>query len=143
MAYHQQDAKYELSEDDLKTNMRVKKVLKKLDKLADDYSALSDRIFKTSQQYHTASLALSERGGPRPRGSVPGDQRNNPLNFSHSSLRNTGVVPLVTGNAVNPPNLQPAPQQLQILLAPLVVKHPDDNIGMPSAVFFFSAMALK
>jgi len=70
----------------LKLTRRVKNSVKKLDKLADDYSNLAGRIYKTSQQYHAASLALSKRGGPPP------------LNFFRSSLRNTGVVPLVTGN---------------------------------------------
>jgi len=112
---------------------RVKNAVKKLNKQADKYNALSDQIFETSQQYHAASLALAKRGGPPPQWYVPGNQRNNPLNFSYPSLRNSGVVPLVTGDVVNPPNLEPAPQLLQILLPSPVVKHPDDdndNIGM-------------
>jgi len=63
----------------------------------------------------------------------PGNQRNNPLNFSHSSLRNLGVVALVTVDAVKPPNLEPGPQLLQILLGPLMVEYPnedDDDTGM-------------
>jgi len=116
-----------------KLTTRVKNTLKKLDKQADEYNALSDRIFKTSQMYHAASLALAERGGPPPQWYVPGNQRNNPLNFSHPSLRNLGVVPLVTRDTVKPPNLELAPQLLQILLPPPMVKHPNDNndnIGM-------------
>jgi len=89
----------------LKLTRRVKNSVKKLDKLADDYNELSDRIYETSQQYHAASLALSKRGGPRPQWYVPRNQHNNPLNFFRSSLRNTGVVLLVTSDVVNPPNL--------------------------------------
>jgi len=139
-----------------KLTTRVKNVVKKLNKQADKYNALSDWIFETSQQYHAASLALAERGGPPPQWYVPCNQRNNPLNFSYPSLRNLVVVPLVTGDVVNPPNLELAPQLLQILPPPPVVKHPDDddnNIGMndwcavpvplSSAVFVFSAMALE
>jgi len=116
-----------------KLTTRVKNAVKKLDKLADNFNKLTDQIFYSSLMYHGASLVLANRGGPRPQWYVPGNQRNNPLNFSHPSLRNTGVVPLVTRDAVNPPNLEPAPQLLQILPAPPVVEHPDndnDNIGM-------------
>jgi len=63
----------------------------------------------------------------------PGNQCNNPLNFSHSSLRNLGVVALVTADAVKPPNLEWGPQLLQILPGPPMVEYPDednDNIGM-------------
>jgi len=110
-----------------KLTTRVKNAVKKLDKQADEYNALSDQIFETSQMYHAASLALAERGGPPPQWYVPGNQRNNPLNFSHPSLRNLGVVPLVTRDAVNPPNLEPAPQLLQILPPPPMVKHPNND----------------
>jgi len=49
-----------------------------------------------------------------------------PLNFSLPSLRNSGVAALVTSDPVNPANLAPAPQMLQILPPPKV-KHPNDN----------------
>jgi len=110
-----------------KLTTRVKTAVKKLNKMADDYKELSDRIFKTSLQYHAASCALSKRGGPPPKWYVPGNQRNNPLNFFLSSSRNEGVVPLVTMDAAKPPESERAPQQLQILQAPLVVEHPNDN----------------
>jgi len=55
----------------------------------------------------------------------PRQPTQQPLNFSHPSLRNSGVAALVTGDAVNPANLAPAPQMLQIL--PPVVKEPDDD----------------
>jgi len=132
MAWHITDRMPNMSQQRMiwKLTMRVKNYIKKLDKLADNYSELTDKIYKTSQQYHAASLVLSERGGPCPQWYVPGNQLNNPLNFFRLSLRNTGVVPLVTSNVFNPPNLQLAPQQLQILPPPLVVEHPDNNIGM-------------
>jgi len=63
----------------------------------------------------------------------PSNQCNNPLNFSHSSLRNLGVVALVTVDTVKPPNLEPGPQLLQILLGPPMVEYPNednDNTGM-------------
>jgi len=110
-----------------KLTTRVKNAVKKLDKQADEYNALSDWIFNTSLIYHAASFALSSNGGPPPQWYVPGNQRNNPLNFSYPSLRNLGVVPLVTRDSVNPPNLEPAPQLLQILPAPPMVEHPNDN----------------
>jgi len=116
-----------------KLTTRVKNAVKKLDKQADKYNALSDQIFETSQMYHAASFALSSNGGPPPQWYIPGNQQNNPLNFSHPSLRNSGVVPLVTRDAVNPPNLEPAPELLQILPPPPTVEHPNDNndnIGM-------------
>jgi len=50
----------------LKLTTRVKNAVKKLDKQANEYNTLSDQIFETSQQYHAASLALAERGGPPP-----------------------------------------------------------------------------
>jgi len=56
----------------------------------------------------------------------PRQPTQQPLNFSHPSLRNLGVAALVTGDAVNPANLAPAPQMLQILPPPKV-EHPDDN----------------
>jgi len=115
----------------LKLTRRVKNSVQKLDKLADDYNELSDRIYKASQQYHAASLVLSKRGGPPPQWYIPGNQHNNPLNFFRSSLRNTGVVALVTGDAAKPPELEPAPKTL-LLPDPLMVEYPDDddNIGM-------------
>jgi len=116
-----------------KLTTRVKNAVKKLDKMGDDYKELLDRIFKTSLQYHAASLTLSERGGPPPKWYVPGNQWNNPLNFFLLSSRNEGVVPLVTADAAKPPQLERAPQQLQILQAPPMVDHPDDDddyIGM-------------
>jgi len=152
LAWHITDKMQNMSHQRLvsKLTTRVKNSIKKLDKLADNYSKLSDRIFDSSLMYHAASLVLANRGGPCPQWYVPSNQRNNLLNFSCSSLRNTGVVLLVTGDPVNPPNLEPAPQQLQILPPPPVVEHPDnnnDNIGMDnwrscarpllSAVFFF------
>jgi len=132
LAWHITDKMQNMSHHKMisKLTMRVKNAVKKLDKLADDFNKLTDWIFDSSLMYHRASLALANRGGPCPQWYVPSNQRNNPLNFSHSSLRNTGVVLLVTRDAVNPPNLQPAPQ---LLPAPLVVEHPDDdnnNIGM-------------
>jgi len=51
-----------------KLTTRVKNALKKLDKQADEYNALSDRIFKTSQIYHAASFALTSKEGPPPNG---------------------------------------------------------------------------
>jgi len=51
-----------------KLTMRVKNALKKLDKQADEYNALSDQIFETSEIYHTASFALTDKGGPPPNG---------------------------------------------------------------------------
>jgi len=110
-----------------KLTRRVKNSLQKLDKLADNYNELSERIFNASLMYHGTSLALANSGGPPPQWYVPGNQCNNPLNFFRSSLRNAGVVPLVTGDAAKPPELELAPQQLQILVAPPVVEHPDDN----------------
>jgi len=131
LAWHITDKMQNMSHQRLvsKLTTRVKNSVKRLDKLADDFNKLSDRIFNASLMYHGASLALANRGGSCPQWYVPGNQRNNPLNFFHSSLRNTGVVRLVTRDLVNPPNLQLAPQQLQILPPPLVVEHPDD-IGM-------------
>jgi len=114
----------------LQLTTRVKNAVKKLNKLADNFNQLTDQIFDSSLMYHAASLALANRGGPRPQWYVPSNQRNNPLNFSNPSLRNMGVVPLVTRDAVNPPNLEPAPQLLQILPPPPVVEHPDNNIQM-------------
>jgi len=113
-----------------KLTTRVKNAVKKLNKMANNFKELSDRIFETSLQYHAASLMLSKRGGPPPKWYVPGNQWNNPLNFFP---RNKGVVLLVTLDAAKPPQLEPAPQQLQILQAPPVVKHPNDDdnyIGM-------------
>jgi len=110
-----------------KLTTRVKNAVKKLNKMANNYKELLDRIFEMSLQYHAASLALSKRGGPPPKWYIPGNQWNNPLNFFLLSSRNKGVVPLVTADAAKPPQLERAPQQLQILQAPLVVKHPDDN----------------
>jgi len=63
----------------------------------------------------------------------PSNQHNNPLNFSHSSLRNSGVVALVTADVVKPPNLEPGPQLLQILPGPPIVEYPNednDDTGM-------------
>jgi len=60
----------------------------------------------------------------------PRQPTQQPLNFSHP-LRNSGVAALVTGDPVNPANLAPAPQILQILPPPRV-EHPDnddDNMG--------------
>jgi len=115
-----------------KLTKRVKNSVQKLDKLADDYNKLSDRIFNASLMYHGASLALANRGGSPPQWYIPGNQRNNPLNFFCSSLRNVGVVPLVTGDAAKPPEIELALQQLQILPPPPVVEHPDNDnyIGM-------------
>jgi len=61
-----------------KLTTRVKTAVKKLDKMADDYKELSDRIFETSLQYHPAALTLSKKGGPPPKWYVPGNQRHNP-----------------------------------------------------------------
>jgi len=58
---------------------------------------------------------------------VQGNQHNNPLNFSHSSLRNLGVVALVTTDAAKAPNLERGPQLLQILLGPLIVDYPNED----------------
>jgi len=116
-----------------KLTTRVKNAIKKLNKMADDYNKLSDKIYETSLQYHAAALMLSKKGGPPPKWYVPGNQWNNPLNFFLLSSRNKGVVPLVTADAAKPSQLEWAPQQLQILQAPLVVKHPNDDdnyIGM-------------
>jgi len=110
-----------------KLTTRVKTAVKKLDKMADDYKELSDRIFKTSLQYHAAFCTLSERGGPPPRWYIPGNQQHNPLNFFLLSSRNKGVVPLVTVEAAQPPQLERAIQQLQIMQPPLVVKEPNDD----------------
>jgi len=114
-----------------KLTTRVKNSVKKLDKLADDFNKLLDRIFDASLMYHRASLALANRGGPCPQWYVPGNQRNNPLNFFRSSLRNAGVVLLVTGDAAKPPELEPAPETL-LLPGPPMVEYPNDNdnIGM-------------
>jgi len=60
---------------------RVKNAVKRLDKLADDFNDLSERIFTASLNYHAASLALTENGGARPQWYVPGNQRSNPLIF--------------------------------------------------------------
>jgi len=65
----------------------------------------------------------------------PSNQCNNPLNFSHSSLRNSGVVALVTTDAAKPLNLELGPQLLQILPGPPIVEYPnednnDDDTGM-------------
>jgi len=49
-----------------KLTTRVKNAVKKLDKLADDFNKLTDRIFESSLMYHGASLALANRGGPCP-----------------------------------------------------------------------------
>jgi len=111
-----------------KLTRRVKNSVKKLDKLADNYNELSDRIYKASQQYHAASLELSERGGPPPQWYVPWNQRNNPLNFFHLSSRNTGVVALVTADLAKPPELEPAPETL-LLLGPPMVEYPDHRYG--------------
>jgi hypothetical protein len=116
-----------------KLTTRVKNAIKKLNKMADDYNKLSEKIYQTSLQYHAASLALSKRGGPPPKWYVPRNQRHNPLNFFLLSSRNKGVVPLVTADSAKPPQLEPPQQQLQILQAPQVVKHPNDDnnyIGM-------------
>jgi len=116
-----------------KLTTRVKNVIKKLNKMADDYNELLDKIYKTSLQYHAASLVLSKKGGPPPKWYVPGNQQHNPLNFFLLSSRNKGVVPLVTADAAKPPQVERAPQQLQILQAPPVVQLPDDDddyIGM-------------
>jgi len=110
-----------------KLTTRVKNTLKKLDKQANEYNALSDRIFETSQLYHAASFALADKGGPPPQWYVRSNQRNNPLNFSHSSLRNLGVVALVTVDAVKPPNLEWGPYLLQILPGPPIVKYPNEH----------------
>jgi len=56
----------------------------------------------------------------------PRQPMQQPLNFSLPSLRNSGVAALVTGDPVNPANLAPAPQMLQILPPPKV-EHPDNN----------------
>jgi len=60
---------------------RVKNAVKRLDKLADNFNDLSDRILAASLHYHGASLALSEKGGARPQWYIPGNQRSNPLIF--------------------------------------------------------------
>jgi len=85
-----------------KLTTRVKNVIKKLNKMADDYNELLDKIYETSLQYHAASLVLSKKGGPPPKWYVPGNQQHNPLNFFLLSSRNEGVVPLVP---VTRPNL--------------------------------------
>jgi len=64
-----------------KLTTQVKNTLKKLDKQADKFNALSDLIFETSQIYHTVSLSLTSKGGPLPQWYVHGNQNNNPLNF--------------------------------------------------------------
>jgi len=64
-----------------KPTTRVKNALKKLDKQADRYNALSNRIFKTSQTYHAVSLALADRGGPPPQCYVPATNATTPLIF--------------------------------------------------------------
>jgi len=76
-----------------KLTTRVKNAVKKLDKLADDFNKLTDRIFESTLTYHTASLALANRGGPCPQWYIPSNQHNNPLNFSRSSLRCSFLVP--------------------------------------------------
>jgi len=91
---------------------------------AGEYNALSDQIFETSQIYHAASFALTYKGGPQ---TCPSNQHNNPLNFFHSSLRNLGVVALVTADAAKPSDLERGPQLLQILPGPPMVEYPDDN----------------
>jgi len=42
-----------------KLTTQVKNTLKKLDKQADEFSTLSECIFKTSQTYHAASKSLT------------------------------------------------------------------------------------
>jgi len=65
-----------------KLTTRVKNTLKKLDKQANKFNALSDQIFETSQMYHAVSFSLTSNGGPPPQWYVHGNQSNNPLNFS-------------------------------------------------------------
>jgi len=84
MAWHITDRMPNMSQQRMisKLTRRVKNSVQKLDKLADDYNELSDRIYKTSQQYHAASLALSKRGGPPPNGMSPETNPTTPLIFS-------------------------------------------------------------
>jgi len=150
LAWHITDRMPNMSRQRLisKLTRRVKNSVQKLDKLADYYNELLDKIFNASLMYHRASLALTNSGGPPPQWYVPGNQRNNPLNFFLSYLRNAGVVALVTRDAAKPPELEPAPKTL-LLPGPPMVEYPDDDddIGMDdwtschspvsSAVFFF------
>jgi len=87
-----------------KLTTKVKTAVKKLNKMADDYKELSDRIFKTSQQYHAASLALSEKGGPPPRWYVPRNQRHNPLNFFLYLQGTRGLFRWLPGTRLNLPS---------------------------------------
>jgi len=64
-----------------KLTTRVKNALKKLDKQANEYNALSDRIFETSQLYHAASFALADKGGPPPQWYVLATNATTPLIF--------------------------------------------------------------
>jgi len=64
-----------------KLTTRVKNALKKLDKQANEYNALSNQIFETSQLYHTASFALADKGGPPPQWYVPATNAITPLIF--------------------------------------------------------------
>jgi len=75
LAWHITDRMPNMSRQRLisKLTRRVKNAIQKLDKLADDYKELSDKIFEASLMYHGTSLALANSGGPPPKWYVPGN----------------------------------------------------------------------